>query len=238
MKTKITSTFSTTLLLLVATLSLASAEGNATSAAAKIYNQGNTMSTTTKKETQGNATSTAAKIKAQGNATSTSERNNRATTTSERNGAATSTEANDKGQLNAASHRSTVATFVQSLLDIANREGGIGSQVRIIAQNQNDSATTTASAITKVEERSSLRTFFFGSDYKNLGIIRSELATTSNNIAQLKTLLSNVTTDADRSLLTTQIQGLEAEQTKINTYIKAHEDVFSLFGWFTKLFVK
>lgn len=54
----------------------------------------------------------------------------------------------------------------------------------------------------------SLQTFFFGSDYKNLGVIRSELATTTNNINKLKSLLDQTINDADRAELNTQIQSL------------------------------
>lgn len=163
----------------------------------------------------------------QGNTTSTAARNDNASTT-----------ANVQGQLMSETHRSVVATFVQSLLNVADREGGIGNQVREIAKAQNDSATTTVAAMAKVDARGPIRTFFFGSDYKNLGVIRNELATTNSNIARLKSLLDQTTNNADRAELNTQIQALEAEQTQVDAYVTAHENTFSLFGWFTKLFVK
>ncbi len=194
-----------------------------------------------KSQTDGKGTSTEAKRINNNNATGTFEKNDNSTSTKEREDNATNTEnngANDENELNADSHRSDVALFVHSLLDIANREGGIGNQVRLIAQSQNDSATTTASAMDKVEEQSSLRTFFFGSDYKNLGVIRSELATTTANIEKLKVLLGSVTNVADRASLGVQIQALEAEQAKLDSYITNHENMFSLFGWFTKMFSK
>ncbi|MDO8579530.1 MAG: hypothetical protein Q7R72_01510 [bacterium] len=134
--------------------------------------------------------------------------------------------------------RSIVADFVQSLLDMADRDGGIGSQVREIANKQDDSATTTRVAIAKVGERGPVRELFFGSDYKNLGIIRSELATTTNNIARLKSLVEKTTNDADRAELNIQIKVLESEQTKIKVYVEEHESIFSFFGWFTKLFAE
>ncbi len=161
-----------------------------------------------------------------------------ATSTNAKNGNATSTDANSQGQLTAESHRSTVASFVESLLSVANREGGIGAQVRVIAQAQNDSASTTAEAITKVESRNSLKTFLIGSDYKNLGQLRSEIVTTQNNIDQLKKLEAQATSDADKAELTVQIKALEDSQVKVEAFVKAHESSFSLFGWFVKLFVK
>ncbi len=160
-------------------------------------------------------------------ATSTEVKNDRASTT-----------ANAQGKLMSETHRSAVATFVKSLLNLVDREGGIGTEVREIAKSQNDSATTTASAIKKVENRGSIRTFFFGSDYKNLGIIRSEITTTSNNIARLKSLLDRTTNNTDRVELNVQIQALESEQIKLDAYVTARENTFSLFGWFTRLFAK
>ena len=143
----------------------------------------------------------------------------------------------EKGQLNAGEHRSTVANFVQSLLSVANREqGGIGQQVRIIAQQQNDSEATTSQAMDKVQTRNKIKTFLIGSDYKNLGALRSELVKTRNRIDQLNRLLPNVQNASSTVEIQSQIQTLEQEQTKIENFIKAQEGKFSLFGWLVKLF--
>src|SRR3989344_3489202 len=189
----------------------------------------------------GNATSTEArehlylKVEAreQGNATSTAAKVNKidAFTIKQARVNATSTDANAKGQLTAEAHRSTVAAFVQSLLNVANREGGIGAQVRVIARTQSDSASTTAEAIAKVENRGKLRTFLFGSDYKSLGQLRSEIATTNNNIEQLKDLIGKATSDADKAELSAQIQVLEDSQAKIDAFVIKQASTFSLFGW-------
>jgi hypothetical protein len=145
---------------------------------------------------------------------------------------------NDRGELTSESHRSAVAVFVQSLLSVADREDGIGPEVREIARAQNDSASTTTIAMSKVENRGSFRTFLFGSDYANLGVMRSQIATTTNNINRLKTLLEQTTNEQDRRELTVQIQALEIEQARISAFIKTNESKFSLFGWFNKLMTR
>lgn len=142
----------------------------------------------------------------------------------------------NKGQANAESHRSTVATFVQSLLAVADREGGIGEQVKVIAQQQNDAKDKTADEITAVESRSKIKTFFLGSDYKNLGDLRSQMVQTRNQIEQLKRLADKAENEADKTELQNQIQTLEQEQTNINNFITSNESKFSLFGWAVKLF--
>ncbi len=149
-----------------------------------------------------------------------------------------STSENNKKHGLSGEHRSVVANFVHSLLSVADREGGIGAEVRAIAHTEDESATTTATAMAKVDDRGGIRTFFFGSDYKNLGVIRSEIATTTNTIARLEALLAKTTDATDRATITAQINALQDEQIKINAYVNAHEKTFSLFGWFTKIFVK
>ena len=141
-------------------------------------------------------------------------------------------------QINAQIHRSAVANFVQNLLQVADREGGIEKQVRVIAQQQNQSASSTASAIENVQARSKIKTFLIGTDYKNLEALRSEIVQTQNRLKQLNRLAENTQNEADKTEIQNQIQVLEQEQTKIENFIKTQESKFSLFGWLVKLFNK
>jgi len=133
-------------------------------------------------------------------------------------------------------HRSRVSTFVHSLLSVADRDAGIGAEVRAVAQAQNDSASSTAKAIAKLENRSKLATFLFGTDWKNVGMLRSEITRTDKDIARLEAA-SQKTTDAEvRTDLEVQIQALKAEHATLEAFVAARESSFSLFGWFTKMF--
>ena len=143
-----------------------------------------------------------------------------------------------QGEINAEQHRSSVANFVQSLLQVADREGGIGEQVRTIAQQQNQSVDITVQAMEMVQKRSRVKTFFFGSDYKNLGALRSEIVQTQNRAKQLNGLIENVQNVGDKTELQSQVQIIEQEQARIENFIKDQEGKFSLFGWFVKLFNK
>lgn len=142
----------------------------------------------------------------------------------------------NKGQVNAESHRSTVANFVQSLLTVADREGGIGQQVKVIAEQQNDSNEKVAESIDKVEKRGKFKTFLIGTDYKNTGALRSEMVKTRNQIEQLNRLVDKAENDQDKTELQAQIQTLEQEQANIDNFITQNENKFSLFGWAVKLF--
>lgn len=146
--------------------------------------------------------------------------------------------AQDNNKTNGEEHRSRVSNFVQSLLKVADREGGIGGQVRAIAQQQNQSADTTVRAMEKVQTRNKVKAFLIGTDYKNLGALRSEMVQTRNRLEQLNKLIENVQNEEEKTELQNQIQALEQEQTKIENFVKDNESKFSIFGWFVKLFNK
>lgn len=132
--------------------------------------------------------------------------------------------------------RSSVANFVQVLLKTASTtKAEVGQQVRVIAQQQSSSEATTTAAIEKIQSRSKIKTFLIGSDYKNLGALRSEMVQTRNRIEQLNRVLQSA---SNMTEVQAQIQTLEQEQIKLNNFIKEQEDKFSLFGWLVKIFNK
>lgn len=136
-------------------------------------------------------------------------------------------------------HRSTVANFVQSLLNVADREkGGIGEQVKVIAQEQEQNKEKTADSIEAIQKRNKIKIFLIGTDYKNVGALRSEMVQVRNRIAQLNGLIEQAKNEADKTELQGQIQTMEQEATNIDAFLKVNESKFSLFGWFVKLFVK
>ena len=154
--------------------------------------------------------------------------------------AATPVLAQDKGkQANGAEHRRAVSNFVQTLLDVATRDkSGIGDQVREIAQEQDRAKDNVAASIDAIQNRSKVKTFFFGTDWKNLGALRSEMVKTDNRIAQLKRLAEQAATSDSAPALNGQIVSLEEERQKIGDFLTENESKFSLFGWLTKWFAK
>jgi uncharacterized protein YaaQ len=161
------------------------------------------------------------------NATSSTSTMNRAKATS----------TNNRGGL-AEEHRSEVSKFVQTLLDNADRTGGIGQQVRVIAREQASTSSTTTDAIEKIEKRSGLKTFLIGSDYENIGKLRSEMVQTRNRIEQLKGELSRVSTSTDKIVLEEEIKNMEQLQNRLQDFVTDNENKFSLFGWVVRMFGK
>jgi len=141
------------------------------------------------------------------------------------------------GKSMAEEHRSEVATFVLNLLQTADKnENDIGEQVRNVAREQDDSETTTTEAIKKIESRSAIKTFLVGTDYKNIGVLRSQIVKTQARIDQLARLFDRVGTSTVSASATEQLQLLKQTENKLLNFISSNENKFSLFGWLAKLF--
>ncbi len=152
----------------------------------------------------------------------------------------TSTEALDKGQNDDNSglgeeHRSEVANFVRGLLLVADRNGGLGEEIRNIAREQASSSEDVAEAVERVEERSKLKIFLIGTDYKNLGEIRSELVKTESRVEKLKREMERLI-PYEQKEIEAEIVKIESEREELLKFIEDNESQFSLFGWLVKLF--
>lgn len=136
-------------------------------------------------------------------------------------------------------HRSAVETVVQDLLKVADQEKGeVGEEVKSIAEEKDRSKDDVAENIDEVKNRSGLKTFFIGTDFKNLGELRSETVKTENQIEKLSELSDEVKIPDNKTTLEKQIETLKELQQNIIDFIKENESKFSLFGWFAKLFVQ
>lgn len=133
-------------------------------------------------------------------------------------------------------HQSAVARFIRNLNNLADRDGDIGDEVRAIAHEQASSSDRVVEALQRVENRSRVRTFFFGPDYKNLGELRSEMVQTRNRIEQLNRVLERAASSTDTVALREEIRQMEEERTRIEQYVDDQEGRFSLLGWVVRMF--
>lgn len=143
-----------------------------------------------------------------------------------------------RGNVNAEEHRSAVASFVQSLRATADRDTGIGAEVSAVAQSQEASGTATADAMARIEKRSGVMSFLFGTDWKSIGSLRSEIAKAKSDRGRLEATLDNTTDASVRADLEAAIDALDTRQNEIASFVAEHESKFSLFGWFFRLFAR
>lgn len=139
--------------------------------------------------------------------------------------------------LNGSEHRANIANIVQTLIKVSDKEPGeIGDQVREMAREQNEAKERVAKAIDTIQDRNGFKTFLLGTDYKNVGEVRSEMVQTRNQIRKVEKLIDKTTDPTTKTTLQVQLTSLEAEQQKLETFLKTNESKFSLFGWFLKWF--
>jgi hypothetical protein len=140
---------------------------------------------------------------------------------------------------NGAAHRSAVGTFMRNLLDVADREKGeVGEEIKAVAKEQDEAKDKVADAIDKIQNRGKLKTFLIGTDYRNMGALRSEMVKTRNQIDKLGRLIERASSSESKTALEEQLKTLQGAGQKIEDLLKANESKFSVFGWFVKLFSK
>ncbi len=128
-----------------------------------------------------------------------------------------------------------VAAVAQALLHTSDRGGAVGKEVRDIAWEHAFSAERLNNAIHEVESRGSIKTALVGSDYKNLGQLRSEIVVVENTIDRLEKAKDKATDPGTIAELDTQIAALKATASSTLEFVEDSESKFSIFGWLVRL---
>lgn len=144
-----------------------------------------------------------------------------------------------KGQTNAQIHKEKIKEVVENLEQVAAQEetagnGEVSNQVEQVADSQDQTQEETTEAIEEVESRGKIKTFLIGTDYKNLGQLRSNLVHNRNQIRQLTRTMNQLQNNGDSTLLQQQLEVLMQERERIKEVITNNEDSFSLFGWVSR----
>ncbi|MFA6594296.1 MAG: hypothetical protein WCT16_03500 [Candidatus Buchananbacteria bacterium] len=134
--------------------------------------------------------------------------------------------------------KSQVANAVQEMLQVADRNGDIGQQVRVIAQAQNQSQERLEVSLQKVQGRGGVAKFFIGPNYDEINSAKRILQQNREQISRLKQLQNQLANQGDQQQLTQQIQLLEQIHMGMESSLQASEKGFSLLGWMFKLFAK
>jgi len=138
----------------------------------------------------------------------------------------------------ALNRRSRVANAVQEMLGVADRIGGIGEQVRVIARAQNQNQEQIETNLDAVKNRGRLKKFFFGPDYKRLNTVEEKLANHSEKLSELKGLAAQITDEADKASLEAQIEVMKQAAVEIQNEASGEKKGFSLFGWLNRMLSK
>ncbi len=132
--------------------------------------------------------------------------------------------------------RSQVANAVHEMLQVADRSGGIGEQVRIIAQSQVQNHEGIEEEIEEIKDRSSFSKFFIGPKYEKIEKAKELLKQDKEKINKLEELKASITNEADKIKVTEQIDVIKKALTEVENIINEEQKGFSLFGWLAKMF--
>ncbi len=140
----------------------------------------------------------------------------------------------------ATARMSTVATAAEELIRVSNRveNQGIGDQIRTIAQTQAKNQDKINQSIDKAEKRTGFAKFFIGDNYKELKVAKQSMQENQEKIRELKTLMDQVGTDADKFVIANQIMTLQEQNLATRDQIEETDGGFSLFGWINRWFNK
>jgi len=144
----------------------------------------------------------------------------------------------NKGSEMSQQRRSKVANAVQQMLQVADRNGGIGQQVRVIAQEQNQSINQAEESLSKVENRNGFVKFLIGPNYGEINKSEKLLEQNREKIEQLNQIKTQLPNQGDHQMLTQQIQVLEQANLEIENTLKNSQQGISLLGWMFKFFSK
>lgn len=138
---------------------------------------------------------------------------------------------------NAVTNMGEVAIQVQEMLQIRT-SGGIGEQVRAIAQAQNQEQTQIQEHVLKMEARGNLFKFMFGPDFKAVDNLTQAVEQNQNRIQLLQELQTQLTNAGDKTMIQATIEAMIQQNTVLQEMIQAENQTRSLFGWLVKMFAK
>lgn len=136
----------------------------------------------------------------------------------------------------AKSYKNTVAQFVHSLSDLADKEGGIGQQVKVVAQAQNESQAKVDTAVSAVDDRSGFVKFLIGPNYGQLNNIKTEISANENRIQVLTQVMNEVQDANAKAVLQEQINNLQQQNSQLQNFVNSNESKPSMLGWLIRLF--
>lgn len=138
---------------------------------------------------------------------------------------------------NAIENMSEVAKQVQLLLQIRTSDG-IGEQVRLIAQEQNQAQEQIQEQVNKLNSKAKLARFLTGTDYGAIKSLMQQFEQNQLRIQQLEELQNQLSNQGDITKVQETIQALIQENTSLQELVAAEEKTFGLFGWLFKFFAR
>lgn len=135
--------------------------------------------------------------------------------------------------------RSEVANAIQEMLKLSDSaKGGIGDQVKVIAQNQAQNHDDAEKSLEDANSRSGFVKFIIGPKYSEIKNAENIIAKNQEQIQQLNNIKAQLSNKGDQQTLDNQISILEKANLDLSNSLTDAQKGFSLFGWLSKIFVQ
>lgn len=131
-----------------------------------------------------------------------------------------------------------VSDQVHQLIETVGAKGGIGPQVKEIAQDQIKLQEEIKSDVSLLNSRSGLTKFFVGSDKKLVKSMEQRMEQNRLMIQQLEELKLQTTNSGDLQQLQETIDLMTYQNTSLQDKIGQENKVNGIFGWLVNLFNK
>lgn len=138
----------------------------------------------------------------------------------------------------AAQNMSNVAQKVEELLTTKTMQGGIGQQVKVIAQEQKMAQEQIQAELGNIDSRAGLLKSIIGPDFKALKNMQKQMEQNQLRIQQLTQFENQLTNQGDITQVQEMIQALTDQNTALQDRVNLEEQSGSLLGWLFKLMAK
>lgn len=132
---------------------------------------------------------------------------------------------------------SNAALKVEELLITKILQGGIGDQIRQVAQEQKTAQQEIQAELGKVDNRGGLLKSIIGPDFKALKNMQKQVEQNQLHIQQLTQLRDQIPNEGDTAQVQEMIQILTNQNNSLQDKINLEEQFGSLFGWLFRMFV-
>lgn len=136
---------------------------------------------------------------------------------------------------NAIQHMSVVAQSVKTLLE-TRISGGIGEQIREIAQQQNQSQEQIKQNLDDVESRPGWFKKLFGADKKTIRNLNEHIEKNQLRLEQLAEIQTQLSNQSDQQTVQLAVETLTGQNTALQQVLEEEEQIKGIFSWLTSLF--
>ncbi|MBU1104719.1 hypothetical protein L6255_04150 [Candidatus Parcubacteria bacterium] len=131
-----------------------------------------------------------------------------------------------------------VSLKVEELLTTKVTQGGIGEQVRLVAQEQKQAQDRISAGLEKIDSRGGLLKSLIGPNYLALKNMQEQMEQNRLRIMQLEKLEIQLVNLGDAALVQETIQTLTEQNTALIDKVALEEQSSSLLGWLFKILAK